>query len=133
MAGSSFWLGEYDLDTISGQPEAAVADSVLAWAPADRLSAPVACWRSFKLRGSTYLSGRHSYRINAAGLNVFPRLADTVDASNLRPRCPASINRHRGSERDAHEWLLARLVNAVRRAVGHRKDAHGTALHRRRR
>ena len=35
-----------------------------------------------KLRGSNYLSGQHSYRISAAGLSVFPRLADTVDASN---------------------------------------------------
>ena len=26
---NSFWLGEYDLDTISGEPEAAVADSIL--------------------------------------------------------------------------------------------------------
>src|SRR5437764_976290 len=29
VAGSSFWLGEYDLETISGEPEAAVADSIL--------------------------------------------------------------------------------------------------------
>ena len=35
-----------------------------------------------KLRGSDYLSGQHSYRISAAGLSVFPRLADTVDASD---------------------------------------------------
>ena len=35
-----------------------------------------------KLRGSGYLSGQHSYRISAAGLSVFPRLADTVDSSS---------------------------------------------------
>jgi circadian clock protein KaiC len=35
-----------------------------------------------KLRGSNYLSGRHSYRISAAGLSAFPRLADTVDQSD---------------------------------------------------
>jgi hypothetical protein len=29
VAGSSFWLGEYDLDTITGAPEFAVADSIL--------------------------------------------------------------------------------------------------------
>ena len=32
--------------------------------------------------GSDYLSGQHSYRISGGGLSVFPRLADTVDASN---------------------------------------------------
>jgi circadian clock protein KaiC len=32
-----------------------------------------------KLRGSSYLSGQHSYRISAGGLSVFPRLADIAD------------------------------------------------------
>ena len=32
VAGSSFWLGEYDLDTIASEPEAAVADSIIGLA-----------------------------------------------------------------------------------------------------
>jgi circadian clock protein KaiC len=81
VAGSSFWLGEYDLDTISGQPEAAVADSILGLGyrrSGDRSSRLL---EVLKLRGSNYLSGRHAYRITAAGVSAFPRLADTVDAS----------------------------------------------------
>jgi circadian clock protein KaiC len=81
VAGSSFWLGEYDLDTITGEPEFAVADSILALGfqrTAERSSRVL---EVFKLRGSSYLSGQHSYRISATGLSVFPRLADTVDGS----------------------------------------------------
>jgi circadian clock protein KaiC len=81
VAGSSFWLGEYDLETISGEPEAAVADSIisLGYRQSGQRSSRVI--EVIKLRGSNYLSGRHAYRISAAGLNAFPRLADTVDAS----------------------------------------------------
>ena len=133
VAGSSFWLGEYDLDTISGEPEAAVADSIigLGYRRSGERSSRVL--EVIKLRGSNYLSGQHSYRISAAGLSVFPRLADTVDSSELRPRCRARVDGHRGARRDAHRRLLAGIVDAVRRSIGHRKDADGTALHRRRR
>ena len=82
MAGSSFWLGEYDLDTISGEPEAAVADSILGLGYRQSGERSSRLLEVIKLRGSNYLSGRHAYRISAAGLSVFPRLADTVDASN---------------------------------------------------
>jgi circadian clock protein KaiC len=82
VAGSSFWLGEYDLDTISREPEAAVADSILGLGNRRSGERSSRLLEVIKLRGSNYLSGRHAYRISAAGLSVFPRLADTVDASN---------------------------------------------------
>ena len=82
VAGSSFWLGEYDLDTISGEPEAAVADSILALGYRQSGERSSRLLEVIKLRGSNYLSGRHAYRISATGLSVFPRLADSVDASN---------------------------------------------------
>ncbi len=82
VAGSSFWLGEYDLDTISGEPEAAVADSILGLGYRQSGARSSRLLEVIKLRGSNYLSGRHAYRISATGLNAFPRLADTVDASN---------------------------------------------------
>jgi circadian clock protein KaiC len=81
VAGSSFWLGEYDLETITGEPEFAVADSILALGSHRSDERTSRVLEVLKLRGSVYLSGQHSYRISAAGLNVFPRLADTVDAS----------------------------------------------------
>src|SRR5437763_3184705 len=82
VAGSSFWLGEYDLDTISGEPEAAVADSILGLGSRRSGERTSRVLEVVKLRGSNYLSGQHSYRISAAGLSVFPRLADIVDTSN---------------------------------------------------
>jgi circadian clock protein KaiC len=82
VAGSSFWLGEYDLHTISGEPEAAVADSILGLGYGQSGERSSRLLEVIKLRGSNYLSGRHAYRISAAGLSAFPRLADTVDGSN---------------------------------------------------
>jgi circadian clock protein KaiC len=82
VAGSSFWLGEYDLNTISGEPEAAVADSILALGTQRSAERSTRLLEVIKLRGSNYLSGRHAYRISAVGFSVFPRLADTVDVSN---------------------------------------------------
>jgi circadian clock protein KaiC len=82
VAGSSFWLGEYDLDAISGEPEAAVADSILGLGYRRSAERSSRVLEVVKLRGSNYLSGQHSYRISTAGLSAFPRLADTVDASD---------------------------------------------------
>jgi circadian clock protein KaiC len=82
VAGSTFWLGEYDLDTISGEPEAAVADSILGLGSRRSGERSRRVLEVVKLRGSNYLSGMHSYRISAAGVSVFPRLADTADPSS---------------------------------------------------
>ena len=82
VAGSSFWLGEYDLDTITGEPEFAVADSILSLGSQRTRERSSRALEVLKLRGSAYLSGQHSYRISAAGLSVFPRLADTIDTSS---------------------------------------------------
>jgi circadian clock protein KaiC len=81
VAGSSFWLGEYDLTTISGEPEAAVADGIFGLGSRRSGERSSRVLEVVKLRGSDYLSGQHSYRITAAGLGVFPRLADIVDAA----------------------------------------------------
>jgi circadian clock protein KaiC len=79
VAVSSLWVGEYEADASTAEPEFAVADAVI------RLGTRRTAERSFrhltvdKLRGSDFLSGDHVYRISAAGLCVFPRLADTRD------------------------------------------------------
>lgn len=82
VPGSSFWLGEYDLETITGEPEFAVADGILALGSRRSLERSSRVLEVLKLRGSAYLSGQHSYRISGAGLSVFPRLADAVDSSD---------------------------------------------------
>ena len=37
-----------------------------------------------KLRGSSYLSGEHAYRISPGGINLYPRLADRIDTSEYQ-------------------------------------------------
>ncbi|HEX4109350.1 MAG TPA: ATPase domain-containing protein [Solirubrobacteraceae bacterium] len=82
VTGSSFWLGEYDLDTITGEPEFAIADSILGLGSQRAGERSSRVLEVLKLRGSGYLSGQHAYRISARGLSVFPRLADTIDTSS---------------------------------------------------
>jgi circadian clock protein KaiC len=81
VAGSSFWLGEYQVDTIFDEPESAVADSILSLGSRRSGERTSRVLEVVKLRGSNYLSGQHSFRITAAGLSAFPRLADTVEGS----------------------------------------------------
>jgi circadian clock protein KaiC len=81
VAGASFWLGEYDLATITGEPEFAVADSILGLGSQRSGERSSRVLEVLKLRGSSYLSGQHSYRLSAGGVSVFPRLADTGDSS----------------------------------------------------
>jgi circadian clock protein KaiC len=78
----SFWIGEYGGDAIAEAPEFAVADAVIALSTTrigDRESRTL---RVLKLRGSSAASGAHSYRITPSGINVFPRLADPVEAKD---------------------------------------------------
>ena len=82
VAGSSFWLGEYDLDAITGEPEFAVADTIIGMGSQISGGRSTRSLEVLKLRGSAYLSGQHSYRISAAGLSAFPRLADIIDSSS---------------------------------------------------
>jgi circadian clock protein KaiC len=81
VAGSSFWLGEYRLDTIFDEPESAVADSILGLGSRRAGERSGRVLEVVKLRGSNYLSGQHAFRISPAGLSAFPRLADTIDVS----------------------------------------------------
>ncbi len=75
---TSFWVGEYNGIDDSNDPEFAVADAIVSLdtdreADRDRRVLSVR-----KLRGSGSLSGKHTYRLSTAGLDVFPRMADPV-------------------------------------------------------
>jgi circadian clock protein KaiC len=58
-----------------------VADSVITLGNKKVAEREMRVLEVLKLRGSGFLSGEHAYRITAAGLNVFPRLADALDTS----------------------------------------------------
>ncbi len=73
---TSFWLGEYAAHDVSTAPEFAVADGVLSLATSETEARSARYLEVLKLRGSSFLAGRHAYRLSSDGLRVFPRLAD---------------------------------------------------------
>lgn len=72
------WLGEYAVADIAGAPEFAVADAVILLTAGRYEQREVRLLQVLKLRGSGFSPGRHSYRLSAAGMRVFPRLADSA-------------------------------------------------------
>jgi circadian clock protein KaiC len=78
---TSLWIGEYDRAELSTAPEFAVADAIVSLS-SDRVGQrELRVLQVLKLRGSGFLSGRHAYRLSEAGIDVFPRLADPIDAT----------------------------------------------------
>lgn len=78
---TSLWIGEYDSIELSTAPEFAVADAIVSLS-SDRVGQrELRVLQVLKLRGSSFLSGRHAYRVSEAGMEVFPRLADPTDAA----------------------------------------------------
>jgi circadian clock protein KaiC len=81
IAVSAIWIGEYGLDDVIRCPEFAVADSVIYLTNRRTVERETPILSVLKHRGSGYARGEHTYRINSAGLRVFPRLADVDDPS----------------------------------------------------
>ena len=79
---SSFWVGEYDDAQVAEAPEFAVADAILALGADRSAEREMRILQVRKLRGSGFHAGKHTYRLGPGGLDVFPRLADGVDARN---------------------------------------------------
>jgi circadian clock protein KaiC len=78
---TSLWLGEYDRAELSTAPEFAVADAIISLSSGQVGQRELRLLQVLKLRGSGFMSGRHAYRLSAAGMDVFPRLADPIDAT----------------------------------------------------
>jgi circadian clock protein KaiC len=79
---TSLWIGEYDGTELSTAPEFAVADAIVSLSSDHIGQRELRVLQVLKLRGSGFLSGRHAYRLSEAGMDVFPRLADPVDATS---------------------------------------------------
>lgn len=82
LAASSFWVGEYDASDSTNAPEFAVSDAIIALGTTRTAERQTRILQILKLRGSGFAAGEHVYRIGPAGLDVFPRLADSLDASD---------------------------------------------------
>jgi circadian clock protein KaiC len=76
---TSLWIGEYDSAELTRTPEFAVADAIISLSSFTTSQRELRVLQVLKLRGSDFLSGMHAYRLSAAGVDVFPRLADPVD------------------------------------------------------
>ena len=82
---STFWVGEFTAEELPGSVEAAVADAIIVLASVQEGQRSLRHLRVDKLRGSSYLSGEHAYRLSDHGLSAYPRLADPVDDGLVRP------------------------------------------------
>ena len=81
LAISSIWVGEYGAEDAITSPEFAVADTVINLFTKRSGERSARYLSILKLRGSDFASGDHSYRLSSSGLAVYPRLADSPDAS----------------------------------------------------
>ncbi len=74
---TSVWNAPYARADVFNQPEAAIADAIVALDVKQVAEREARVLQVLKLRGSAYRSGEHMYRISSAGVDVFPRLAET--------------------------------------------------------
>lgn len=72
------FVGEYTEEEIEEAPEFAVADVILQLSNETHAAVDRRTLRVAKLRGSTFLSGRHAFTIGEDGLDVMPRLETTA-------------------------------------------------------
>lgn len=79
LAITTIWVGEFEAEEASTSPEFAVADTVIMLETKRTAERSTRYLSVAKLRGSSFLSGDHVYRITRDGIRVFPRLADPVD------------------------------------------------------
>jgi circadian clock protein KaiC len=80
-ATTAVWNAPYTREQAMDAAEFAVADSIISLDIKLVGARELRVMQVLKLRGSSYRSGEHSYRITAAGFDVFPRLADVQEAS----------------------------------------------------
>jgi circadian clock protein KaiC len=81
VAANSFWIGEYQRAAATDAAEFAVADAIIAMDTKRAAERETRIMQVLKLRGSSFMSGEHAYRVTASGIRVFPRLADVQDDS----------------------------------------------------
>jgi len=75
---TSFLVGEYLEPEIQNNPIFTVADGILWLTQHTQRSSVVRKLQVMKLRGQASMPGLHTFRIDAAGLHVFPRLAERL-------------------------------------------------------
>jgi circadian clock protein KaiC len=74
LSVTSFLVGEYDPEEISSLPEFAIVDAIIELVLKRVGVSDVRYLRVSKLRGSSFRSGEHAFRLSEHGLDLFPRL-----------------------------------------------------------
>jgi circadian clock protein KaiC len=83
-ATTAVWNAPYTRDQALDAAEFAVADSIIALDIKLVGARELRVMQVLKLRGSSYRSGEHAYRITETGFDVFPRLADVQDDTRYK-------------------------------------------------
>lgn len=83
---TTFLIGEYLEDELRGNPVFTVADGIIQLSQVAARNSSVRKLQIVKSRGQAPMPGLHTYRITAAGLQVFPRITSASD--DVRARQP---------------------------------------------
>src|SRR5581483_1475511 len=78
MAGwgaTTLLVGEYGREEFTAVPEFAVADGIIRLGSESQELTSVRAIEVMKLRGASYLSGRHFFDLRASGVVVYPRVS----------------------------------------------------------
>ena len=93
---ASLFVGEYTEAEITEYSEFAIADGIVRFINRREELTAVREVEVLKLRGASYVTGRHFFEINSDGLRFFPRVhsPDTVDATSISPadRVPTGVH-----------------------------------------
>jgi circadian clock protein KaiC len=122
---SAFWIGEYTASDLPNVPEFAVADAILALSRENLGLREATYLQVLKLRGSGYLSGRHACRLSSDGLDVYPRLADSGDATDYVRQTRRTSSGIAALDALLHEGFLAGSSTLVAGPSGSGKTLMG--------
>ncbi|HEX5503732.1 MAG TPA: ATPase domain-containing protein [Thermomicrobiales bacterium] len=87
---TTFLVGEYAADELSGNPVFTVADGILWLSQNVARNSVVRTLRVVKSRGQASMPGLHTFRITRAGLQVFPRMSLPRAAAGAPPAAAES-------------------------------------------
>jgi circadian clock protein KaiC len=71
------FVGEYAIEDLAQEPEFAVADGIIYLSNEADGATDTRKMRVVKMRGSTYVSGTHTFAIGSEGMQVYPRFEAT--------------------------------------------------------
>jgi circadian clock protein KaiC len=127
MPCTTLLVGEYGADEVGTAPEMAIVDGIIELSNQPIGLRDYRCLRVRKLRGSDYLSGKHTFRITSDGITVFPRFVTPPTPAVYtasRERAPTSIP---GLDELLHGGLLRGTTTLVAGDPGAGKTV--TSLH----